>query len=50
MVDAGLKFLSILRVLRVSHSVLVITPKIGFIISCFAEEESEAQRGKADYL
>lgn len=47
MVDTGLDFLYMRRVLHVSHSFLVLAPKVGFIISHFTEE-SGAQRGKAN--
>lgn len=41
MVDVGFKFFFIFRVLRVLYLVFVIILKIGFIILCFVEEESE---------
>lgn len=50
MVDAGLNALCICRVFHVAGTVLIITPKIGFIISYFAEEECELERGKGSYL
>lgn len=49
MVDTGLEFLCIHRVLHASHSFLVLSPEVGFIISHLAEEEGGAQRGKAKY-
>lgn len=47
MVDAGLTLY--MQGFHVSGSVLIITPKIGFIISCFAEEESEVQGDRGSY-
>lgn len=37
------------RFFHVSGSVLIITSKMGFIISCFAEGKSEVQRGEGSY-
>lgn len=48
-VGAGLEVLYARRVFHVPHSFLVVTPKAGFVISLFAEEEREAQRGKASH-
>lgn len=44
MVDTGLEFLCIRRVLHASHLFLVLAPKVGFIISRLAEEKGGAQR------
>lgn len=50
MVDAGLTPLCTCRVFHVSGTVLIITPKMGFIMSYSAEEESEVERGRGSYL